>query len=135
MKRILAIILSVVMLLGVGIMNISAFIGDVNADNFITINDVITLARYISLWNVSIDVSNSDVNSDGIVNIKDAVMLAQIVASTTGSGTGGSGNGNSSGSGNSGNTGNSGNSGSGLQFGSGAGIGDVNTEVGDNIFG
>ena len=57
------------------------YLGDINNDGSININDVVLLINYILLYD-DIDeetLSNSDMNSDLQLNIMDVVLLVNII--------------------------------------------------------
>ena len=61
--------------------NTMNYLGDINNDGYININDVVLLINYILLYD-DIDeetLSNSDMNSDLQLNIMDVVLLVNII--------------------------------------------------------
>lgn len=54
--------------------------GDVNADEAVTIDDVVLLAQYVAGWDVELNMDVADVNADEDITIDDVVLLAQFVA-------------------------------------------------------
>ncbi len=62
-------------------LNSMNYLGDINNDGFINVNDVVILINYILLYdNIDEDtLSNSDMNSDMQLNIMDVVLLVNII--------------------------------------------------------
>ncbi|MBE6631498.1 MAG: hypothetical protein E7623_02230 [Ruminococcaceae bacterium] len=85
MKKILALVVSAVMLLSVFAMSVCAanIYGDIFTDGRVDSKDAIKLAQYFAKWNVKMtgdEMKAADVFKDGSVDSKDAVKLAQYLA-------------------------------------------------------
>ena len=80
MKKMIALLLAVVMLMGVASMTVSAAFGDVNADGDTNVRDIAVIQQYVAGWSVTIDPVGADMNGDGDVNVRDIAILQQYVA-------------------------------------------------------
>ena len=80
MKKMIALLLAVVMLMGVASMTVSAAFSDVNADGDTNVRDIAVIQQYVAGWSVTIDPVGADMNGDGDVNVRDIAILQQYVA-------------------------------------------------------
>ena len=54
--------------------------GDLDCDDSINMNDVLTLRKYIAGIRTKVNINATDVNGDGTVNIKDVLKLRKLIA-------------------------------------------------------
>ena len=54
--------------------------GDLDCDDSINMNDVLTLRKYIAGIRTKVNINASDVNGDGAVNMKDVLKLRKLIA-------------------------------------------------------
>ena len=88
MKRVLALVLTMTMLVSVlsfgSIMNVGAsqysINGDVNTDGEINLKDVLALRKYLAGIIFDIDEDASDCNQDGAIDMKDVLLLRKSIA-------------------------------------------------------
>lgn len=86
MKRILAVVISIILLI-ISSSNISLCAttnktvqyGDVNIDGNINNRDLALLIQHINQWNVNIDTTVADVNVDSAINNKDYVLVMKYI--------------------------------------------------------
>ena len=80
MKKIVSLLLSVAMLLGLMSLTVSAAFGDADADGSTDARDVALLQQYLAGWDVTLDPVTADITGDGDVNAQDVAILQQYLA-------------------------------------------------------
>lgn len=80
MKKIVCLLLTVVMLMGVTSMTVSAAFGDANKDGSANVRDISLLQQYLAEWDVTVDPVAADLNVDGNVTVRDLAILQQYLA-------------------------------------------------------
>lgn len=80
MKKIVSLLLSVAMLLGLMSLTVSAAFGDADADGSASVRDVAALQQYLAGWDIEVDLEKSDLNVDGDVTVRDLALLQQYLA-------------------------------------------------------
>ena len=53
--------------------------GDGNGDGYVNIIDILLLQKYLSRWNVSVDIGAYDLNGDGTVGVEDMLILQRQI--------------------------------------------------------
>ena len=80
MKKIVSLLLSVAMLMGLMSMTVSAAFGDADADGSASVRDVAALQQYLSGWDIEVDLEKADLDASGDVNVRDLALLQQYLA-------------------------------------------------------
>ena len=80
MIKIVSLLLSVAMLMGLMSMTVSAAFGDADADGSADARDVALLQQYLAGWDVTLDPVTADITGDGDVNAQDVAVLQQYLA-------------------------------------------------------